>query len=137
LNGGFFIVILVLLALMYFLMIRPQRARQRAQQDQLSSVEPGDEVLTIGGIYGDVVEVQDEKLVVEIAEDIHIEIARKAIGTLVKADDRLEAADVGPDEDDEPVRSTKFEIGQDDEKEKGRKKERPLSTKELAERART
>lgn len=136
-NGGFFIVILVLLALMYFLMIRPQRARQRAQQDQLSSVEPGDEVLTIGGIYGDVVEVQDEKLVVEIAEDIHIEIARKAIGTLVKADDRLEAADVGPDEDDEPVRSTKFEIGQDDEKEKGRKKERPLSTKELAERART
>ena len=136
-NGGFFIVILVLLALMYFLMIRPQRARQRAQQDQLNAVEPGDEVLTIGGIYGDVVEVQDEKLVVEIAEDIHIEIARKAIGTLVKADDRLEAADVEPDEDDEPVRSTKFEIGQDDEKEKGRKKERPLSTKELAERART
>ena len=136
-NGGFFIVILVLLALMYFLMIRPQRARQRAQQDQLNSVEPGDEVLTIGGIYGDVVEVQGEKLVVEIAEDIHIEIARKAIGTLVKADDRLEAADVEPDEDDEPVRSTKFEIGQDDEKEKGRKKERPLSTKELAERART
>ena len=136
-NGGFFIVILVLLALMYFLMIRPQRARQRAQQDQLNSVEPGDEVLTIGGIYGDVVEVQGEKLVVEIAEDIHIEIARKAIGTLVKADDRLEAADVEPDEDDEPVRSTKFEIGQDDEKEKERKKERPLSTKELAERART
>jgi len=131
-NGGFFVVILVLLALMYFLMIRPQRARQRQQQEQLSSVSPGDEVVTIGGIYGDVVEVQDEKLVVEIAEDIHIEIARKAIGTVVKADERLAGgeSDSGEDED-VPVRSTKYEVGSAEEKEPA------LSTKELAERART
>ena len=129
-SGGFFVVILVLLALMYFLMIRPQRARQRKQQDQLSSVSPGDEVVTIGGIYGDVVEVQDEKLVVEIAEDIHVEIARKAIGTVVKADDRGSGSEADAD-DDVPVRSTKYEVGSPDEKEPA------LSTKELAERART
>lgn len=131
-NGGFFIVILVLLALMYFLMIRPQRARQRAQEEQIRSVAPGDEVVTIGGIYGDVIEVHDEKLVVEIAEDIHIEIARKAIGSVVKADERLEGVESEPDEDDEPIRTTKFDVGGEE-----KEKDRPLSTKELAERART
>lgn len=133
-GNSFFIVILVLLALMYFLMIRPQRARQREQQEQLSAVAPGDEIVTIGGIYGDVVEVQDEKLVVEIAEDIHIEVARKAIGTVVKADDRVaeSGTELREEEVGEPVRTTKFEVGADSEK-----KERPLTTKELAERART
>ena len=132
-DGGFFIVILVLLALMYFLMIRPQRARQRQQQEQLSSVSPGDEIVTIGGIYGDVVEVQDEKLVVEIAEDIHIEVARKAIGSVVKADARGdEVAEAEVELNEEPMRTTKFEVDKDAEE-----KERPLTTKELAERART
>ena len=114
-------------------MIRPQRARQRQQQEQLSSVAPGDEVVTIGGIYGDVVEVQDEKLVVEIAEDIHIEVARKAIGTVVKANDRGDAEDMHYEvsTDSEPVRTTKFEPNT------GNKKDEPLSTKELAERSRT
>ena len=124
---------------MYFLMIRPQRARQRQQQDQLSSVAAGDEIVTIGGIYGDVVEVQDEKLVVEIAEDIHIEITRKAVGTVVKADDRLNDTDFSPD-DDAPARSTKYEVGSESDKsEKSEKSEREpaLSTKELAERSRT
>ena len=130
-SSGFFVVILVLLALMYFLMIRPQRARQRQQQDQLSSVGPGDEIVTIGGIYGDVVEVQDEKLVVEIAEDIHIEVARKAVGTVVKADDRGVSSESDTGDDGAPVRSTKYEVGSADEKEPA------LSTKELAERART
>ena len=136
-NGSFFIVILVLLALMYLLMIRPQRARQRQQQEQLNSIAPGDEIVTIGGIYADVVEVQDEKLVVEIAEDIHIEVARKAIGTVVKADERLAAAEAEVAvEEDVPVRTTKYEIGDAEEK-RDEKKERALSTKELAERART
>ena len=125
--------ILVLLALMYFLMIRPQRARQRAQEEQRRSVQPRDEKVTNRRLYGDVVEVQDEKLVVEIAEDIHIEVARKAVGTVVKADDRLEAQEFDIDEEKERVRTTKFEVGRDEEKDK----KRPLSTKELAERSRT
>ncbi len=135
-NGTFFIVILALLGLMYFLMIRPQRARQRAQQDQLSRVSPGDEIVTIGGIYGDVVEVQDEKLVVEIAEDIHIEVSRKAVGTVVKADERLGATELEVEDDATPARTTKYEVGSAEEKQ-DEKKERALSTKELAERART
>jgi len=125
-GNSFFVIILVLLALMYFLMIRPQRARQRKQAETLNSVSPGDEIVTIGGIYGDVVEVEDEKLVVEIAEDIHIEIARKAIGSVVKSDER--SAD---DEGDTSIRTTKYEGGSGD------KHDAALSTAELAERSRT
>lgn len=128
-GNSFFVIILVLLALMYFLMIRPQRARQRKQAETLSSVAPGDEIVTIGGIYGDVVEVDDEKLVVEIAEDIHIEIARKAIGTVVKSDERT--ADDKDEDDDTPIRTTKYDGG------RGGKSDAALSTAELAERART
>jgi preprotein translocase subunit YajC len=128
-GNSFFVIILVLLALMYFLMIRPQRARQRKQAETLNSVAPGDEIVTIGGIYGDVVEVDDEKLVVEIAEDIHIEIARKAIGTVVKSDERT--ADDKDQDDGTPIRTTKYDGGSDD------KSDAALSTAELAERART
>ena len=128
-GNSFFVIILVLLALMYFLMIRPQRARQRKQAATLNSVEPGDEIVTIGGIYCDVVEVEDEKLVVEIAEDIHIEIARKAIGSVVKSDERT--ADDEDEDDDTPIRTTKYDGGSGD------KPDAALSTAELAERART
>ena len=82
-GSGFLIVLLGMFAVMYFLLIRPQKAKQRAAQDMLSRLAPGDEVITIGGIYGDVVEVHDDKVVVEIAEDVHIEVARRAISSIV------------------------------------------------------
>ncbi len=80
---AFIIVLVAMLALMYFLLIRPQRAQQRRAQDMLSRLRPGDEVITVGGIYGDVVEVEEEKVVLEIAEDVHIEVTRRAIANIV------------------------------------------------------
>ena len=82
-GGGFLIFLVAMFAIMYFLLIRPQRAKQRAAQDMLSRVAPGDEIVTIGGIYGDVVEVYEDKVVLEIAEDVHIEVARKAVAQIV------------------------------------------------------
>ena len=71
-------------------MIRPQRAKQQKQRELLSSVEPGDEILTVGGIYGIVQEIEDEEdgedLIVEIAEGIHVRVARRAVATVVKPD---------------------------------------------------
>lgn len=82
-SSGFLIVLLGMFAVMYFLLIRPQKQKQRQMQDMLNRLAPGDEVITIGGIYGDVVEVHDDKVVVEIAEDVHIEVARRAISSIV------------------------------------------------------
>ncbi len=93
------LIIVALFGLMYFLMIRPQRAKAQQQQVMLSAVEVGDEVLTVGGLYGIVQEIEPDEdggdLIVEIAEGIHVRIARKALATVVKPDDE----DAEEDED--------------------------------------
>ncbi|MFN8188237.1 MAG: preprotein translocase subunit YajC [Gaiellales bacterium] len=80
---AFLIIIVVMFAVMYFLAIRPQQKRQRAAQDMLSRLAPGDEIVTVGGVYGDVIEVHDDRIVLEIAEDVQIEVARRAIAQIV------------------------------------------------------
>jgi preprotein translocase subunit YajC len=92
------ILLVAMLALLWLLLIRPQRRRQHEQQQLLSSVEPGDEVLTVGGLYGIVREIDEEDdLIVEIADGIQVRIARRAIGGVVKPEDEDDEAG----EDDE------------------------------------
>lgn len=85
------LIIAVLFALMWVLMIRPQRAKAQQQRRLLGTVAPGDEILTVGGIYGIVQELEPEEdggdLIVEIADGIHVRVARRALATVVKPDD--------------------------------------------------
>ena len=104
------LIIAVLFGVLWFAMIRPQRAKVQAQQRLLSTVEVGDEILTVGGIYGIVQEVEPDEdggdLVVEIAEGIHVRIARKALATVIKPeedDDADEDADDVADPTDDDV----------------------------------
>jgi preprotein translocase subunit YajC len=97
--------ILLLLALFWVLIVGPQRRRQRQQQAMLDAVRIGDEVLTVGGIYGIVQEVEDDgELVVEIADGIHVRVARRAVAGVERAeedDDRDEVAEDPVDESPE------------------------------------
>ena len=96
------ILLLAMLVLLWALLIRPQRSRQRQQQDLLSSVEPGDEILTVGGLYGIVQEIDDEDdLIVEVADAVHVRIARRAVAGVVKPEDEEE--EDADDAADEPV----------------------------------
>ena len=89
------ILLLAMLVLLWALLIRPQRARQRQQQEVLSAVEPGDEIITVGGLYGIVQEIDEEDdLIVEVADAVHVRIARRAVAGVVKPDEEH-------DEDDE------------------------------------
>jgi preprotein translocase subunit YajC len=104
------LIIAVLFGVLWFAMIRPQRAKVQAQQRLLNTVEVGDEILTVGGIYGIVQEVEPDEdggdLVVEIAEGIHVRIARKALATVIKPDDDdadEDAEDVADAADDDVV----------------------------------
>ena len=104
------LIIAVLFGVLWFAMIRPQRAKVQAQQRLLSTVDVGDEILTVGGIYGIVQEVEPDEdggdLVVEIAEGIHVRIARKALATVIKPeedDDEDDEADADEDDDDDVV----------------------------------
>ena len=75
---------LVFVALLFVFAIRPQRKRQRELQELFAKLKPGDEVLTMAGIYGTITEIEDDKTVlIEIAENTEIRIARGAIASLV------------------------------------------------------
>lgn len=95
------IIIVALLALLWFVLIRPQRARQQAQRRTIQSVAAGDEVLTVGGLYGIVQEIDEEgDLIVEVAEGVHVRVARRGVASIVKpdADDEADEADDETDE---------------------------------------
>jgi len=84
-GGGSSLVGLALPLLMivgfYFLLIRPQRNRQKAQQALLSSLEVGDEVMTSGGIFGTIIEIDDDEgtVTVEIAPGTRVRMLRQGI----------------------------------------------------------
>ena len=99
------LIIVLLFGVLWFAMIRPQRAKVQAQQRMLGTVAPGDEILTVGGIYGIVQELEPDEdggdLIVEIADGIHVRIARKALATVIKPeDDEDEDDDVADDDAD-------------------------------------
>jgi preprotein translocase subunit YajC len=92
------IILVAMFVLLWALLIRPQKAKQKRQQEMLNEIDPGDEILTVGGIYGIVVEVEDDDdLVVEIADGIHVRAARRAVAAVVKPEDEDE---LGEDEID-------------------------------------
>src|SRR3954447_21317244 len=101
------LIIVVLFGVLWFAMIRPQRAKGQAQQRLLGTVAPGDEILTVGGIYGIVQELEPDEdggdLIVEIADGIHVRIARKALATVIKPEDDDEVADGDEADDDVDV----------------------------------
>jgi preprotein translocase subunit YajC len=96
-SGGFLVLLLAMFGFLYFLLIRPQRQQQRRHADLLASLKPGDEVVTAGGIYGEVVQLDAERVMLEIDEDVRIAVARRAIASVVPPEEleRLESAGEG------------------------------------------
>jgi preprotein translocase subunit YajC len=88
---GFLFVLLAMVAIMYLLLIRPQRQQQRRHTEMIEKLKPGDEVITAGGIYGDVTEVQPDRVSLEIAEDVEIEVAKRAIASVVPPEEEAAA----------------------------------------------
>lgn len=75
---------IVIFAVMWFFLIVPQRKKQKAQQELMASLAPGDEVITTGGIYGGITEVSGNDIYLEIAQDVEIRVTRMAIATKVQ-----------------------------------------------------
>lgn len=64
-----FLPFVIIIAIFYFFMIRPQRKRDKEEREMRNSVQPGDEICTIGGFIGRVVSVKDDTLVIETSAD--------------------------------------------------------------------
>ena len=82
----FLIAIIVLFGIMYFVMIRPQRNRQRQVQQAQNRIQPGQTVRTTAGMYATVVEIDDADVVLEIAPGVNVRYLRRAILDVVPSD---------------------------------------------------
>ena len=106
---SFVIIMVLMLAVMYVLMIRPQRQRQAQQQAMIDSASVGDDVLTTGGIYGTISEVEGDDIVVEIANGVSVHMTRRGIAAVLppeveeEEDEEEEDAEYGVEGDEAPV----------------------------------
>jgi preprotein translocase subunit YajC len=75
----FLIGLVLLFALLYFVMIRPQRNRQRQAMQMQREVTPGQRIITTAGVYGTVVSADDQTMMLEIAPGVQIKIMRRAV----------------------------------------------------------
>jgi preprotein translocase subunit YajC len=99
------LVIVVLFGLVYMLLIRPQRNRQRRAQQTQGEVTPGQRVITTAGIYGTVTSVEDQDVEIEIAPGVEIRILRRAIMNVLPEDSPADDASQQPETglDDTPA----------------------------------
>ncbi len=109
-SSTFFIFLALLVVVFWFAIIRPQKSRQRAQQQAMSQIGPGDEVVTVGGLVGTVVETHDDRVVLLVApgivphgggasQPVEMTFLRQAISRKLSSVAEVEG---DPDDPDEP-----------------------------------
>jgi preprotein translocase subunit YajC len=84
---SYLIIILLIFGALYFVMIRPQRNRQRQAQQQQKQVATGSRVRTTAGMYGTIVDADDDNVLVEFAPGVQIKMMRRAIMNVVPDDE--------------------------------------------------
>ncbi len=84
---GMFLPMILIFAVFYFLLIRPQQKKAKEHQDLLSNLKKGDSVITQGGLYGKIVAVADNVLTLEIADKVRVKVSRQHISGLASGGD--------------------------------------------------
>ncbi len=94
-----FMPLILIFALMYFMLVRPQQKQKKKREELLNSLEKGENVVTIGGIYGTIVKLNEKDIVLEIAPNVRISMQRGAVGSVIVEDVEEEES-----EDEETVK---------------------------------
>ena len=90
--GSSIFMLIAMLAIFYFMLIRPENKRKKEAEQMRSAVKTGDKITTIGGIIGTVVNVKDDKIVIETSADqVRLELAKWAISSNETADEAAKA----------------------------------------------
>jgi len=85
---GAFLPFIIIILVFYFLMIRPQQKRDKAMREMLEALKVGDNVTTIGGIYGKIVRIKDEVITIEVGPDkVKLVMARWSIRSVDNEED--------------------------------------------------
>jgi len=83
--GPLFLIVAIF-GVMYFFMIRPQQKQQKKKQEMLANLKQGDRIVTSGGIYGEIKQVKDLSLRVQIDDHTRIEIAKTAVASVIESE---------------------------------------------------
>ena len=90
--GSTIMMIVLMIAIFYFLMIRPENKRKKQAEEMRNSLKTGDWLTTIGGVYGRVVSITDRTVVIETSEDrVRVEFLKSAIGQVGTLDEQAAA----------------------------------------------
>ena len=81
--GGMLPFILIFAA-MWFLLIAPQRKKQKKHDEMIKALEPGTDVVTIGGVYGTITSVKDDRFILKIADNVKIEVTKASVADKVE-----------------------------------------------------
>ena len=100
-NPSALLLIVLAFGFLYFVLIRPQKRRQTQQQQMLSGLQEGDEIVTAGGIYGEISGFAEDDVLVKIAPELEVRVARRAIGSVITRANEPEEADE-PETAEEP-----------------------------------
>jgi preprotein translocase subunit YajC len=100
-GSGILFIIIIAFLLLYLLFVRPQKRRQNEQQQMISELRVGDEVLTVGGIYGTIAELDDDRVTVEIAPKLEVQVSRRAIAGVTREPDEPEVEETAEAEEPE------------------------------------
>lgn len=134
--------LVLLLVVMYFLLIRPQKKREKQVNEMRSNVRVGDEIITIGGICGKVVKTKDESLVIQVGADkVKFEVMRWSVSKVVenaKATKKVSVA-APNEEEDTPKKAMpkRLKKKSDADETKEEAKEEPVESVETEEAAET
>lgn len=79
--------ILLMVVIFYFLLYRPQKKAQKKRQEMLSALKKGAKVVTIGGIYGKITDINEKSVKLEIANGVTIEMSRQGVSNVVTDED--------------------------------------------------
>jgi len=78
-SWSFWIMMILIFVVFYFFMIRPQTKKQKELQQQREAMKKGDKVVTAGGIYGEIKEVQENAFIITIAKDVTIKVSKESV----------------------------------------------------------
>lgn len=84
---GFVLPLVLMFAIFYFLIIRPQQKRQRERNQMLENLQRGDKVVTIGGLHGTIVDLTEDKVVLKVSDNVRLTFERQAVNMVLKDQD--------------------------------------------------
>src|SRR3974377_418868 len=102
-GGGaiIFVYIILFIGVFYFLAVRPQRRQRRSHTEMLSMLKKGDEVVTIGGMYGTIKEMREDYVVLEVANRVRVKYLKRAISQIVSEEEEEEEYEEYDEEEEE------------------------------------